>query len=150
IWELLSGKEVRKFVGHDYAVSEVAFAPDTRTVLTAGPTEALLWDVRPDPLKLSTLQSLWSDLQSSDAVRAYRAVWELVSREIEAPAMLGEKIAPVGKSEQEHFRKLIADLDNPNYAARNAAMSALREKAGGFPAALRAAADSSPPLEVKR
>src|ERR1022692_4677181 len=46
LWDVSSGREIRRFEGHSGYVSSVAFSPDGRSVLTgSGDHTARLWDV---------------------------------------------------------------------------------------------------------
>ena len=52
LWDLASGREIRKFEGHSDFVHSVAFSPDGKTALsggtgavTLGPGELILWDL---------------------------------------------------------------------------------------------------------
>ena len=45
LWDLATGKEIRKFVGHDDFIISLGFSPDGTQVLTRGGTWARLWDV---------------------------------------------------------------------------------------------------------
>ena len=44
LWDVATGREVRRFEGHSDRVRSVAFSPDGRSVLTSGDSSARLWD----------------------------------------------------------------------------------------------------------
>jgi WD40 repeat protein/tetratricopeptide (TPR) repeat protein len=45
LWELATGKEVRRFTGHEYAVSSVAVTPDGKYVVSGIDDGVRLWDL---------------------------------------------------------------------------------------------------------
>lgn len=45
LWDLLEGRQVRVFKGHNGSIVSVAFSPDGRTALSGGFSEAILWDM---------------------------------------------------------------------------------------------------------
>jgi WD domain, G-beta repeat len=85
IWDIASGKPLRRFKDDPGSGVRIAYLPDGRSIVTAGADgTALVWDVsdladrRPPELPdAKALEALWSDLASDDAPRAHRASWAL-------------------------------------------------------------------------
>ena len=87
IWDLATGRELRRFEGHRGAVNAVAFTPDGRSVVSGSEdATALVWDVsdltdqlegRPSRSPPRSLQARWDELAGNDARAAYRATWAL-------------------------------------------------------------------------
>src|SRR5262249_18350071 len=79
VWSALTGKEVAVLKGHTGSVNALAFAPDGKTLASAGhDTTALIWDVtrlaRPAPAARSPqpgdLETWWQGLADNDAGKA--------------------------------------------------------------------------------
>jgi WD40 repeat protein len=86
VWDLATGRELRRFEGHLGKVKTIAFTPDGRSVVSGSEdANALVWDISDltdrlttdDPLTPETLLARWNELASSDARAAYRAAWAL-------------------------------------------------------------------------
>ena len=79
--ELSSGQVRGRLEGHRSTVLRLVFAPDGRTLASGSlDSTVLIWDARRrGEGRLGTLQTLWDDLASSDAVRAGRAVHALAA-----------------------------------------------------------------------
>jgi hypothetical protein len=162
LWELASGKVRAEFRGHRGAVTALAFAPDGRTLATGGAdTTVLLWDLtggidaaaRP-PGKLSgeRLDGLWSDLGSSDARKAYRAMTRLAAAPAEAVALLRERVKPDARKPlgAREVERLIAELEGDSFAVREQARRALEEAGRSVRPALLKALEAKPGAEKKR
>ncbi len=159
LWDLAAGKELRPFRGHGVIVSSLAFAPDGRT-LASGllDTTVLLWDVKasgfdpsaPLPRGPATLDALWNDLATLDAAKAHAATWSLAAARDEAVAFLRARLHPVPRVKPERVRRLLADLDSPQFAARDAALRELTELGERAAPILRPALAQKPSLEVRR
>jgi WD40 repeat protein len=166
VWELPTGKELLSLAGqHPGPVWSLAFSPDGRRLATASgkwnkdePGEVKVWDLTHLPkaavaravLSDRELDALWSDLAGSDAVRAYRAIWELAAApRLALPFLHKRAQAPPDSLSQERLDKLVADLDDNRFAVREKAAAEL-ERLGraAFPT-LRKALDSSS-AEVRR
>jgi WD40 repeat protein len=158
IWELASGQQVYRLAGHPAAVNSITFTPDGRRLVTGSDdTTALIWSLDPadavvdgvSALNRTGLAELWTDLASSDASRAYRAGWRL-SDQSASVAFLRERLKPAALTDREHFRKLIASLDDGQFAVREQATRELEERGDEVDSLLRQAAADSLSAEVKR
>src|SRR5262249_17825576 len=131
VWEVVTGKEVLKRVGHVGRVYHGQFGPDGRTGLSAGVGLTVLLSA-PRPGEGPPLQQvegrLWDDLSSDDGARAYRSVWALADEPQAAAAFLRAKLPAVKLDvPRERVAALIAGLDDPVFRSREAATKALAE-----------------------
>jgi hypothetical protein len=152
LWDLASGKPSRRYrsghTNHLRAVA-VAFTPNGRRLITGhDDCTALVWDLtgtgrisRKDAPELSAdaLARLWDDLAGDDAGKAHTAGWELADRPERAVALLRERVKPVRSADDAAVRGLVAKLDVPAFATREAAEKQLRELGETAVPALRAA-----------
>jgi WD40 repeat protein len=153
VHEVLTGKEVLHFQGHEGGVSNVAVSPEGRKVLSSGyDGQAYLWDLRPaqSGIPRKTLAALWNDLAADDARQAYRAVWALVDRPAEASEFLSQRIAPVKAPPKEQVAKWIDDLDDSSSQVRTTATKALAAVGPLAESALHDALKRQPTLEAQR
>jgi WD40 repeat protein len=158
IWELASGQQVYRLVGHPAAVNSITFTPDGRRLVTGSDdTTALIWSLDPadavadgvPALNPTGLAEMWTDLASPIASQAYRAGWRL-SHQQASVAFLRERLKPAGLPDPEHFRKLIASLDDGQFAVREQATRELEELGDTVESQLKQATANSSSAEVKR
>ena len=160
LWELASGQARGRFPGHQEWVWSLAFSPSGR-LLASGSWDhtALVWDVTgvcPDGQMLSLtpqpdeIGRLWTELGSSDGVRAYRALWMMVAAARPSVSFLAERLRPEQPVEDARLKRLIAELDSEQFQNRTWASQELEELGELAETALRKALAGTQSLEVRR
>ncbi len=133
-----------------------ALSPDARTLaLALADTTILLHDIPhpteapSGPLPPRKVQTLWSDLASRDAARAWRAVRTLAGHPGQALPLLRARLKP---SASRLPRRLLAELDSDDFAVRQAAThklsAALAGGHSGVEHALRKLLEGKPSLDT--
>jgi RNA polymerase sigma factor (sigma-70 family) len=162
LWDLPSGQKVWGVpTEHGSAIRDgaIAFTPAGRRLITGHDCTALVWDLTrasrggdKGPAKLSAdeLAKLWDALAGGDAVKAYRAEWELADRPAEAVALLRDRVKPVKAAEAATVQPLVAKLDAAEFAEREAASKALRDLGDAAVPALRQALKGELSAEQRR
>ena len=130
MFELASGSRVLDLGGHDSPVTQVAFTKDGRGLVSNADLAPVLWDLCPKDLPTD---GLWELLADADAAKAYRAKWALIKDPAAGVKLLGEKVKLAdGAVSRKQFDQWVADLENPQFRAREAAEKGL--SGGGVPA----------------
>lgn len=152
--EVLSGKEVRRLKGHRGTVNSLEFSPEgTHLISGSTDTTALVWEFRPSAARdhrgerLS--DTLWEDLASEDAYKAFEAVQTLSANPEKAIVLLQHRLRPIPQLEPEAIERLIADLDSKQFQVRERATERLRSLEQAAIPILKKAQESSSP-EVRR
>jgi WD40 repeat protein len=159
LWELASGKRIRQFEVA-YELRAVAFAPDGRTLASAGFGDCaiLIWDLTgllqagrlpAVPLQGPELVRLWDDLADADPATAYRALWSMTAGEKQAVPFLKRRLRPIEPVDLGRLDKLIKDLDSDQFALREQATQELRRAAELAAPRLRETIERRPSLEVR-
>jgi WD40 repeat protein len=155
--EVASGQVRRRFAGHRSGINCLAFANHGKQLISGSEdTTALVWDLtRPSPTRhyapaRADLDSLWADLASTDAVRAYDAVCLLAAAPGESVPYLRKQLHVAAGLDKARVSRLIADLDSDKFAVRSNAMRELQEL-GEIPESdYRKALAARPSLEVRQ
>jgi WD40 repeat protein len=130
--EVSSGVELFHRTGHRAQVADVHIGPDFRTALSCSSDgTALLWDLCPwqtPPRQPST--AMWDDLISSDASKAYAAIWQLIGDPQSAVAMLRTKLPVASAPGPGDLRRMRA-VQAMEIAMTPEARALLRDWAGG-------------------
>jgi hypothetical protein len=130
VWEVATGLVRHTLTGIEGNVTALAFSRDGKTLAVGcSDTTMYLFDLTPKAerstaLTTGELDELWKKLEESGAKPAAEALRSLAARPAEAVPFLKEHLKPVPglKPDAAKIAKLIADLDAPRYAVREAAM----------------------------
>jgi hypothetical protein len=109
---------------------------------------------RPEPqLTARRLDALWSDLGSSEPVRAYFGRWALAVSPGQSVPYLQQRVRPVAPltaEQQRRVNQLLADLDNDEFEVREKATVELEKLGESVVPAMRQTLQSKPSAEVVR
>jgi WD40 repeat protein len=135
LWEVATGQERVTLRGHSGEVTALAFTPDGRGLVSGGAdTQVLLWDITgrcPDgvwkeaPLSNERRRELWDQLAGQDAVKAHRAIWELIADPAGTLGFLKERTQKVEAADPQRLAKLIVGLNADAFAVREKASAEL-------------------------
>jgi hypothetical protein len=159
--DVADGTVFYRFTGHSGPVGELRFAPDGRTLASAGhDTTILLWDLtghRPPPppgaraknLKADDLAALWTAL-GGEAKAAYAAMIQLSASSAVALPLLSKHVQPVPESDKQQMAALLTKVASDKFGDREEATRQLKQLGAAAEPGLRKAMNGNPPLEVQR
>jgi hypothetical protein len=164
IWSRSPAGKARHLGSHDGRVSGLVLSRDGHVLASSSLDGTVrLWDV---PLTLAedrfaednpavdisaaAAQSLFKELQGTDATAAYRAIQELSHSPSRALPLLREHVKPIQSAVFEQISRHIADLDDNSFAVRERASAELGQLGATAEPALTAAMASDPSAEVRR
>lgn len=102
------------------------------------------------PQPPSPVQSAYDDLASSDAAKAYRAIWVLVGSPKESIGLLQTHLKPAATPDPKTLARLIGDLDSDTFTVRDKATHKLERLAELAGPALAKAYIAGVTLEMKQ
>jgi WD40 repeat protein len=163
LWEVATGRERARFLGHKGGISSLAYSPDgTRLASGSDDSTILIWDVTgraraarqaEKPLSPKELDGLWTDLTGEDAAKAHGAIWGLVAAPREAVPLLKQRLQPASPPSdtlREQVARLLQDLYSDELAARQKAEAELVKLGTPILPLLRKAPQEGLPLEARR
>jgi hypothetical protein len=154
VYEVASGSELFRFVGHADAVSGVRFSPDgSRLCSFASDNTLLIWDVTgtrlaPAPAPKSA-DTAWTDLMSADAKKGFAAIRYLSADPPAAHRLITAVVKPIVAVEPKAMAALIEKLGSSEFAEREAASKELATLAPAAVDQLREAIGKSDSPEVR-
>jgi hypothetical protein len=126
------GLPVKVFRGHEAEVSDLAFSPDGRRLISAGHDgTALVWDTewvppsQEQPPVVTHAVRLWERLADDDAEVAYQAMLALHEHPERAVALLADRLVSARALEQKELQRLLAGLDGDTARERRQAAEEL-------------------------
>jgi HEAT repeat protein len=93
---------------------------------------------------------LWADIAGDDAAKAYRALWALVAVPDQALPLVRNTLRPVPAVTEDRLKKLIADLDDDDFAVREKATDELAKVGGAADSLLRRTLEGKPSAEQRQ
>jgi hypothetical protein len=161
VWDVATGAEVGRVMGHEGRVETVAFAPDGRAVASgSADTTVLVWDAaallkdlsKPERAALpdGAVETLWDDLAGTDAGKALRSVLKLAGAPGQAVPYLSERLTPAAAVDPQKVAGWVADLESAKYAVRQAAAANLVDAGEQVVPALRQVLASQPTIETRK
>ena len=118
VFEVATGKELGRLKGNNGAVFTGAFAPDGKSLASAGAnTTVLVWDTTAFMARAGAFPELtaegreaaWATLASSDAAKAFDAIVALAASR-EAVPFLSERLKPATAVDAERVNRLITEI----------------------------------------
>jgi WD40 repeat protein len=157
VYNLLAGKLFARLPGHPAGMTAFAVAPDETTLATGGKDgTGLVWAL-PKPsrgqrreLKPAELESAWGALAAPDAGAAFKALLRLARSPTSTVPFLSRQIKATSPVDVARIQKLVAALDDHQFAARQEAEKELEILGPLAVPTLQNALDKTPSLEVRR
>ncbi len=155
LWEMATGGERQRFLGHEGTIDALAFAPDGQSLAAASAdAPVFLWDVAGTSglrsrLSAEELQRCWDDL-AGDAVTAFRAIRRLAAVPDQALPFFRERLGPIPEVDPKRLRQLFDGLDSAEFVRRQKAAEDLRQLADRAADPLRREMRQTSSAEVRR
>jgi RNA polymerase sigma factor (sigma-70 family) len=154
VYEAVSGRPLKQFTGHARSVTDLAFSPNGRRLVSVSEDQTgLVWDVGLQaPVKKPTARELadaWGRLAQLDPVPAYLGIATLAANPTAATELLKEHLRPAPVLTEAELDRLTTQLGSDKFADREKASAELERFGPNAVPAARARLKSGPPEEVR-
>jgi hypothetical protein len=160
LWNLMTGKQVGEFSGHDAGVTSLAFSPDGSLLLSGlQDTTAVAWSVpaalrelKPEsqPVPREEQEAVWKLLASPSAGEGQLAVRQLLGDPDAALSLVRKHLKPAREPDAAVVNDLIKKLDADDFAIRSAAKEQLAPLAAMIEPALQETVKTSDSAEQRQ
>jgi WD40 repeat protein len=160
LWETATGRELMQLDGHQGDITSLAFSSNGKRLASGGSdTTALLWDLdsllpshegAKNELSEKEIQAQWANLAVTDAAKAYQSICKLSEASDSIVAFLKKNLKATQAVEVGHIGKLITELDDKEFDARQKASDELEHLGELTVPAVRKALQSKPSAETRR
>jgi WD40 repeat protein len=129
-WDGLTGEIRGPLIGHDLAITGLAFAGD-RLASASEDTTILIWDIlaaakRKPAQAADNVATAWKDLAGDDAEAAFAAIRTLTAHPVAAMRLAGQILKPVAPADEKRVAELLKALDDSKFAERQKAAAELQ------------------------
>ncbi len=175
-WDAAAGDLARTLTWEGNNTRGMALSPDGKTLATVREDDrsVMLWDLdaMPELKKLKgrkppadekplptpeepaatakELDQFWTDLASTDAEAAYKAMWALALRPKAALPLLRERLKPIPEADAKQIAQLLADLDSNDPPTRTEAKAKLASQTRLIVKELKQTLKDTTSAEVRR
>jgi WD40 repeat protein len=160
VWEVASGKLRHQFEGHRGLITSLAYSQRGRSIASNGQDGiVLVWSLGAPgvatrgkgELDENSLESLWKDLSTVDAAKAFEVMQQLRSSPKQAVALVGKHLKPSGdETGADVIAKWVTLLDDDNFEMREKASRELAAIGPAARSALVAAREGKSSPEARR
>jgi hypothetical protein len=160
VWDVVAGKEIGKFKGHEGPATALAFASDGKTLASgSSDTTILIWNaagLKREPrlpagdLEAKQVDTLWTNLAGDDAGKAFQSILALAAAPKQAVALLRERLQAAAPVDPKTLERLVTDLDSDKYNVRQKATEELHKLGELAIPALQKLLAGQPSLETRR
>jgi RNA polymerase sigma factor (sigma-70 family) len=155
VWDTQRGQLLASFQGHDDAVTDLAFTPDERTLVSASQDSTLLvWDLaaaeeKKPPPPPGDVEQAWRRLDS-EAQQAYEAIRVLASSPDATVKLLSRHLEPSAPIDARRIDAWLRDLESDAFDQRERATRRLEQLGNQAVPALERLLADQPSLEARQ
>jgi RNA polymerase sigma factor (sigma-70 family) len=155
IYETLTGRLIKRLVGHVRPVTDLAFTPDSRRLVSVSEDQTgLVWDVTVPALGANKaykeLAEVWDSLAAPDPGLGYAVMAALVAAPAEAIPLLRARLRPPPVPTEADLDRLVSQLDADAFTDRAKASAELERFGPNAVAGVRERLKQTSSKEVRR